>query len=329
MYQLDFAHPPTVHDTKASPHHVLTSSDLDATQMREILDLAKAMKAWRGKGSAVWPLDGLLLAMIFEKQSLRTRVSFEAAFRELGGHAVYLTKADIDMGAREPIADIAKVLSSWCSIIVARVKRHDSLVELASHATVPVVNALSDEDHPCQALADMLTIEEHFGTSGGRKLAWIGDGNNVANSFAVAGATLGHRVAVCTPEGYEPAAAVLSHPGISLTHDPEEALLDADVVSTDVWVSMGDEGEAETRMRAFEGYRIDEKAMAIASPGAICMHCLPARRGLEVASEVIDGPQSVVFRQAENRLHAQKALMKLLLDGFSEQPSLDFGCGKE
>jgi ornithine carbamoyltransferase len=297
--------------------------------MREILDLAKRMKIWRGKGSIVWPVDGLLLAMIFEKQSLRTRVSFEAAFRELGGHAVYLTKADIDMGAREPIADIAKVLSSWCSIIVARVKRHDSLVELASHATVPVVNALSDEEHPCQALADMLTIEEHFGISGGRKIAWIGDGNNVANSFAVAGAALGYEVVVCTPEGYEPSAAVLTLPGISLTHEPAKALDGAAVVSTDVWISMGNEDEEEARMRAFAGFRVDGKAMFLASPGAIFMHCLPARRGLEVASEVIDGPQSVVFQQAENRLHAQKALMKLLLDGFSEQPSLDFGFGKE
>jgi ornithine carbamoyltransferase len=297
------------------PKHVLSSMDLDRDEIRLILDIAGELKAWRKAQSAIWPQDGLLLAMLFEKQSLRTRVSFEAAFRELGGHAIYLTQSDIDMGAREPVSDVAQVLSGWATIIVARVKKHSSLQELARYATVPVINALSDLEHPCQALADLMTIEEHFGKAETLKLVYVGDGNNVANSFAETASMLGHEVVVCGPRGYEPSEAALKCTSVSVCREPFDAVKDAHAVYTDVWVSMGQEEETEVRSRQFATYQVNEKLMAQAHPDAIFLHCLPAHRGLEVTADVIDGPKSVVFQQSENRLHAQKALMKLLMQG--------------
>jgi ornithine carbamoyltransferase len=252
--------------------------------------------------------------MIFEKQSLRTRVSFETAFRELGGHATYLTPADIGPGTRETMADIAQVLSTWSTLIVARLKSHNALVDLASASRVPVINALTDEEHPCQALADLMTIEESFGKHP-LNLAYIGDGNNVANSFAMTASQLGHRVTLCCPVGYEPSSKALAQPNVALEVNPSKAVKGAHVVYTDVWVSMGQEDEENERLEAFSVYQVNDALMALALPEAIFMHCLPAKRGVEVTDDVIDSAASVVFRQAENRLHAQKSLMKLLMQG--------------
>ena len=297
-----------------NPTHLLASSYLSADHIRLILDTARFLKLQRKKNpKTIEQQEGLLLGMIFEKQSLRTRVSFETAFHELGGHAIYLTKADIDMGQRESIADTAQVLSRWCSIIVARLYRQADIIELAKWSSVPVINALTDMEHPCQALADLQTIEEHFGDKK-LKLAWIGDGNNVANSFAVTAAKLGHEVIICTPPGYE-AAEIAYKSGVEQCYSPAEAAKGAHAIYTDVWVSMGQEQESEERIKRFSPYQVNQELMDKADPSAIFMHCLPALRGLEVSEEVIDGPQSVVFDQSENRLHAQKALMRLMLEG--------------
>jgi ornithine carbamoyltransferase len=298
-----------------SPRHLLASSDLTPKEVRRILRLAKHLKYERSlSGTSVTPKPSRVLALIFEKPSLRTRFTFETAIYELGGMAIYLTKSDIDMGQRESVEDVAKNLSRWASAIVARLYKHETLCELAQHATVPVVNALTDREHPCQALADLLTIEEHLG-QGPHRLVYIGDGNNVANSFATTGAMLGHTVVLCTPPGYEADPSCYAFPNVLRSHNPWEAVQDADAVYTDVWVSMGQEAEAEKRLKDFEGFQVNQELMQRAKAGAIFLHCLPARRGLEVSSEVIDGPRSVVFDQAENRLHTQKALLKLLLEG--------------
>jgi ornithine carbamoyltransferase len=297
------------------PKHVLKSTDLTKEEIRLVLDTAKLQKSLRSKG--VWPVEPKadnMCAMIFEKQSLRTRVSFETAMYELGGHAIYLTKNDIDMGKRESIADTARVLSKWSAMIVARLYKQTDIEELAEWSSVPVINALTDMEHPCQALADVLTIEEVFGNQK-LKLAWIGDGNNVANSFVVTAAKLGHEVVVCTPPGYEAEAHVYDFPNVSLSYSPTEAAEGAHAVYTDVWVSMGQEEESETRLKRFAKYQVNEELMAMTDENAVFLHCLPAVRGLEVTDEVIDGHQSVVFEQSDNRLHAQKALMSLLLDG--------------
>lgn len=295
------------------PHHVLASDDLTPAEIRQILDLAHELKAQRKLGLPIEPKEGLSLGMIFEKQSLRTRVSFELAFQELGGHAVYLTKGDIDMGNRESIADTAQVLSNWCTLIVARLYSHEHIEELAAHSSVPVVNALTDQEHPCQALADLMTLEEEFGKDK-LKLAYIGDGNNVANSFAVTAAKLGHEVNICTPPGYEAGACTYCYANIHHGYSPHEAVLGADAVYTDVWVSMGQEDEEELRMSRFAKYQVNADLMKQAKKSAVFLHCLPARRGLEVTEEVIDGPQSMIFEQSDNRLHTQKALMMLLLE---------------
>lgn len=297
------------------PKHVLSSTDLSAEEIRLVLDTAKLQKMLRSKGGAnIEPFENRLLAMIFEKQSLRTRVSFETAIFELGGHGVYLTKNDIEMGKRESIADTARVLSNWCAMIVARLYKQEDIEELAAWSSVPVINALTDAEHPCQALADLLTIEETFGNQK-LKLVWIGDGNNVANSFAVTAAKLGHEVVVCTPAGYEAAGHVYDFPNVTVSYAPIEAVAGAHAVYTDVWVSMGQEEETETRLRRFAKFQVDEALLSLADPSAVFLHCLPAVRGLEVSDGVIDGPQSVVFQQSDNRLHAQKALMSLILDG--------------
>lgn len=297
-----------------TPTHVLASSDLSGKQIRKILDTAKSLKDhWHHNPSPIVPQENRLLAMIFEKQSLRTRVSFDTGWHELGGHSVYLTKADIDMGKRESVADTAQVLSRWASLIVARLNEHSVIVELAKYSSVPVVNALTDLEHPCQALADLQTIEEFFGEKK-LKIAWVGDGNNVANSLAVASARLGHQVIICTPPGYEADDYAYKEPGVESVYLPQVAVADADVVVTDTWVSMGQEAEAAERLPRFAKYQVNEDLMALAQPNAIFMHCLPAHRGEEVTHGVIDGPQSVVFQEAENRMHAQKALMKLLLE---------------
>lgn len=300
---------------KLPPKHVLTSNDLSSEEIRLVLDTAKYFKVLRKKNPHLLaPIANRMLAMIFEKQSLRTRVSFETGFHELGGHACYLTKADIEMGKRESIADTARVLSNWATMIVARLYKQTDIEELAKWSSVPVINGLTDQEHPCQALADLQTVEEHFGTEK-VKIAWIGDGNNVCNSLAVTAAKLGHEVVICTPAGYEAGEVAYSFPNVTAAYNPEQAVEGAKVISTDVWVSMGQEEETETRMKRFAKFQVNSELMAKADPAAIFLHCLPAVRGLEVSDDVIDGPQSVVFQQSDNRLHAQKALMSLILDG--------------
>jgi ornithine carbamoyltransferase len=301
---------------------LISIHDLGREEVLEILDLAGRIKSDpAAHGSA---LARKTLAMIFEKPSLRTRVSFEAGMTQLGGHAIYLGPSDISMGKRESVADIARTLSGMADGIMARTFSHQAIIDLARHATVPVINGLSDHLHPCQALADFLTIREALGRIEGVTLAYVGDGNNVAHSLMNAGAKLGAVVRVATPPRYEPDAGVVRaasadaerHGGrIEAGHDVEAAVAGADVVYTDTWASMGQEAEHEARVAVLRPYQVNAAVMARARKGALFMHCLPAHRGEEVTDEVIESPASVVFRQAENRLHAQKAVLVLLMGG--------------
>jgi len=269
-------------------------------------------------------LDGKILAILFEKPSLRTRVSFEVAMRQLGGEAIYISPAEVGLGERESVPDVARVLSRYVDVITARTFSHATVKVLADYASVPVINALSDQEHPCQALADLLTIYEKKGKLAGLTLAFIGDGNNVAHSLLLATALVGMNFHIASPAGYGVQDEILhlaqgyagrSGAEILLTDEPGRAVSGADIVYTDVWASMGQEGESELRARAFAGYQVDKKLLSQAKVDAIFMHDLPAHRGEEVTDDVIDGPQSVVFDQAENRMHAQKALLAKLLGG--------------
>ncbi len=280
-----------------------------------VLKLAADLKRdWKAT-AAHRPLVGRTLAMIFEKPSLRTRVTFETGIKQLGGASVYLAPQDIQLGARESVGDIARNLSRWVDLIVARTFRHDVLLELARASSVPVINGLSDLLHPCQVLADCQTLQERFGYLEGLAIAFIGDGNNVVNSWLNAAAAFGFDFRLACPPGYEPdpqvlAAARASGRGrISIVHDPLVAARDADALYTDVWTSMGQEAEAAARRITFADYQINARLLAEARAHAIVMHCLPAHRGEEITAEVLDGPRSVVLEQAENRLHAQKAVM--------------------
>jgi ornithine carbamoyltransferase len=267
------------------------------------------------------PLAGKSLAMIFMKSSTRTRVSFEAGTWQLGGHALFLSPNDIQIGRGEPIADTARVLSRYVDGIMIRTFSHAQVEELAKFATVPVINGLTDLLHPCQVLADVLTVQQNFGTIEGKRVAWIGDGNNMANSWINAAYRLGFDLTLACPEGYDPDASILkraqSTAKVRVVRDPSEAADGADVVNTDVWASMGQESEQAVREKAFAGFIVDQKLMSRAKPSAIFLHCLPAHRGEEVAPEVIDGPQSRVWDEAENRLHIQKAIMANLMGGVS------------
>jgi ornithine carbamoyltransferase len=260
--------------------------------------------------------------MIFQKPSLRTRVSFEVGMLHLGGEALYLSPNEIGLGGRESVPDIARVLSGYVDGIMARVFAHDHILQLAQYSRVPVINGLSDYDHPCQALADIFTIWEHFGRIEGLKVAYVGDGNNVATSLAIMTTKLGGHFSIATPPDYELPGQVLDQARVlaletgvtvAATHDPAEAVAGADVVYTDVWTSMGQEKETENRLKVFPPYQINSALVARARPGAVVMHCLPAHRGEEITDEVADGPQSLLFPQAENRLHAQKGLLAILL----------------
>lgn len=289
--------------------------DFSRDELYSVLGLAKRMK--RGV-YADKPLAGKTLAMIFEKSSTRTRVSFEVGTFQLGGHALFLSARDIQIGRGEPLKDTARVLSRYIDGIMIRTFAHSNVVELAKYASVPVINGLTDLLHPCQILADLLTVQENFGDDlGTRRIAWIGDGNNMANSWINAAYVLGFELRLACPDGYQPDAAILerarAHTKIVLTNDPAEAAAGAEVINTDVWTSMGQEEETEKRKRAFAGYFVDAKLMSKAAPNAIFLHCLPAHRGEEVADEVIEGPQSRVFDEAENRLHVQKAIMATLM----------------
>ncbi|UCF41946.1 MAG: ornithine carbamoyltransferase [Gemmatimonadota bacterium] len=289
--------------------------DLTADEIRELLDLARKMKA--GKYTKR-PLAGKTLGMIFTKSSTRTRVSFEVGTFQLGGHALFLSARDLQLGRGEPIKDTARVLSRYVDGIMIRTFDHADVVELARHASVPVVNGLTDHLHPCQVLADLLTVQECVGGWEGKVAAWVGDGNNVANSWLHAAGVLGFELRLACPEGFEPDREVFDRTKelttVSIHEDPEEAVQGAHVVNTDVWASMGQEGEAEARKLAFKGFSVDAQLMRHAAPDAIFLHCLPAHRGEEVTDEVIEGAQSRVFDQAENRLHVQKALLVMLME---------------
>lgn len=290
-------------------HDVLSTADLTDSQVEDVLDLALYLKQRRKLApSVITPIEGRSVAMVFEKPSLRTRVSFETAIRELGGHPIYLGKNDIGMGSREAIKDVASNLSRWTNLIVARLYWQRDLVELANAADVPVVNALTEWEHPCQALADLQTIRESFGDDR-VKITYVGDGNNVARSLARLATRLGYPFTLCGPRHF----GLDDVPGVHHTEDLEEGLADAKVVYTDVWISMGDEHEQEHRLKVFASYQVNARVMGMTDPDAIFLHCLPARRGYEVTDDVIDGAQSRVVDQAENRLHAQKALLQRVL----------------
>jgi ornithine carbamoyltransferase len=298
------------------PHRdFLAIPDLSRAELDALLALAERMR--RGEYAAK-PLAGKSLAMIFVKSSTRTRVSFEVGTWQLGGHALFLSSRDIQLGRGEPVADTARVLSRYVDGIMIRTFSHAEVEELARHATVPVINGLTDLLHPCQVLADLLTMRQHLGGYEGRRVAWIGDGNNMANSWINAARVLGFELVLACPEGYDPDPATLARArggSVRLVRDPREAAEGAHVLNTDVWASMGQEEEQAVRGRAFAGFRVDGALMARAARDAIFLHCLPAHRGEEVTAEVIDGPQSRVWDEAENRLHVQKAIMAALLGG--------------
>lgn len=302
--------------------HLLSLADYSRQEIQSILNRSIRMKdEWR-HGANRPLLQGRTLAMIFQKPSLRTRVSFDMAMRHLGGDALYLSPQEIGLGEREAIADVSRVISRYVDIVMARVFDHEHVVELARYASVPVINGLSDFNHPCQATADMLTILEHFGQLEGLRVAFIGDGNNVAVSLLFACARLGVDFAIATPEGYRlpPKALALAEEmaqesGSSLQQmkDPHQAAAGSHVLYTDTWVSMGQEASAAERISVFEPFQLNRDLLKEADPAAIVMHCLPAHRGQEITDEVADGEQSVIFQQAENRMHAQKGILAFLL----------------
>jgi ornithine carbamoyltransferase len=301
---------------------LLAISDLTPRDIEKILQRSAALKKQHRQGRDSRALKGKSLGMIFEKSSTRTRVSFEVGMYQLGGQALFLSSQDLQIGRGEPIADTARTLSRYLDGIMIRTFAQSTVEELARHATIPVINGLSDLQHPCQALADLFTIREKKGKLKGLKLAYVGDGNNVANSLIEACVKAGMHISIACPHGYEPDAGVMRGAKLEaartgsefrIMNDPARAARDADAVYTDVWASMGQEKEHAVRVRAFRGYQIDAKLMRAAHPKALVMHCLPAHRGEEIAAEVIDGPQSAVFEQAENRLHTQKAVLELLM----------------
>lgn len=301
----------------AGKRDFLEIPDFSTDELYDLLDLARRLKSREYRGL---PLAGKTLAMIFEKSSTRTRVSFEVGVYQLGGHALFLSSRDIQLGRGEPVRDTARVLSRYVDGIMIRTYNQADVQELAFYADIPVINGLTDLLHPCQVMADLLTIQENFGTDlTGRKVAWIGDGNNMANSWLNAAYRFGLELRIACPPGYEPDKEIYERASaaatVRLTHDPREAAEGAEIISTDVWTSMGQEAESDDRRRAFHGFRVDQPLLDLAAGNAIFLHCLPAYRGDEVTDEVIEGPQSRVFDEAENRLHVQKAIMIRLLAG--------------
>lgn len=295
--------------------HFLTLHDLSADELQALIRRAIELKRLRREGVLHEPLRGRVLGMIFEKASTRTRVSFEAGMNQLGGSAIFLSPGDTQLGRGEPIEDTARVLSRMVDVVMIRTFGHETLERFASVATVPLINGLSDRFHPCQLLADIQTYVEHRGDIRGRTVAWIGDGNNMCNSYINAAMQFDFQLRIGCPDGYRPDGALVERAGdrVEVMADPMAAVKGADLVVTDVWASMGQEEEHQRRVAAFRDYCVTPEMMAQASPDALFMHCLPAHRGEEVAAEVIDGPQSVVWDEAENRLHAQKALLEFLL----------------
>jgi ornithine carbamoyltransferase len=300
----------------------LSIADWSTKELNALLKLSADMKAHPNKYKN--SLRGKSVALIFEKQSLRTHVTFDVGIYQMGGHSVYLTQSDINLGKRESIYDVSKNLERWMDGVVVRTFAHQSCVDMGRYMKIPVVNALTDHEHPCQAIGDFLTATEHLGRLKKKKFVFIGDGNNVCNSLMLMAAKVGMHFTAATPEGYEPPPEVVklakkdgkeTGANIEVLHDPSDALRGADVVYTDVWVSMGQEDEAEERLKVFQPYRVNKQLMKKANKSAIFMHCLPAHRGVEVTDDVIDSNQSVVWDEAENRLHSQKAVVYTLLKG--------------
>ncbi len=301
---------------------LLAISDLTSRELDDILNLSASLKKLLKQGRMHQPLKGKSLGMIFEKSSTRTRVSFEVGMYQLGGQALFLSANDLQIGRGEPVADTARTLSRYLDGIMIRTFAQTTVEELARHASVPVINGLTDLHHPCQALADLFTIREKRGNLKGLKFSYVGDGNNMAHSLIEACVKAGMHISLACPPGYEPDAGIMREAKLAasqtssevrLSNDPGKAVTNADIVYTDVWASMGQESEHAKRVNAFRGYQINAELMKMADPKALVMHCLPAHRGEEIAAEVIDGPQSVVFDQAENRLHTQKAVLEMLM----------------
>lgn len=305
---------------KPAPRHFRTLLDLGEEGLRDVLDRAAALKRLRGSADHPRPLAGRSVAILLEKASTRTRLSFEVAVHELGGHAMTLVARDTQLGRGEPLPDTARMLSRYVHAVVYRTFGHDRVEALAAASTIPVINGLSDKFHPCQLLADLQTVQEEFGTElDGTRVAWVGDGNNMAHSWCFAAGLLGLHLVIASPEGFRPASDViemaqrLGRGRVEVVSDPDVAVRGARVVTTDVWASMGQEEEATERAEAFEGFIVDARRMGLAAKDAIFLHCLPAHRGEEVAADVIDGRWSRVWDEAENRLHAQKALLETLV----------------
>ncbi len=299
--------------------HLLRVFDLEKKDIDELLSMAASLKERHRRGIPHQPLRGRVMGLIFEKSSTRTRVSFETAMYHLGGSAIFLSPKDSQIGRGEPIKDTARVMSGYVDVVVIRTFGHDKLEQYARYSTVPVINGLTDAHHPCQVLADILTVVEQKGSYEGIKACWVGDGNNMANSWIEAAARLGFELRLACPSGYTPDKRLLAEVGggdnIRVMESVEEAVRGADVISTDVWASMGQEEEQVKREAVFRGYQINDELLALADKEAIVLHCLPAHRGEEITDDVIEGPHSVVWEQAENRLHMQKAVLERLLCG--------------
>jgi len=296
--------------------HFIDFDNLSFEVLQDIIDRAIALKKQHNEGVINNSLKNKTLAMIFDKSSTRTRVSFEAGMTQLGGHSLFLSNNDIQLGRGEPITDSAIVISSMVDAVMLRISSHEDIIEFSKHSNKPVINALSDLSHPCQILADLMTFQEHRGSINGKKVAWIGDGNNVCQTYMQAAEIFGFELTIATPNGYEPNQSFVEsyQNNINYCSNPMDACEVADLVVTDVWTSMGNESEQKQRESAFKGYQVDQKMMSAANSDALFMHCLPAHRGEEVSGDVIDGKQSTVWDEAENRLHAQKALMLYLIE---------------
>ncbi len=295
--------------------HFTDFDDYSYQVLQKIIDSAIALKNEHKSGIVNDSLKNKTLAMIFDKSSTRTRVSFEAGMTQLGGHSIFLSDKDIQLGRGEPIIDSAIVVSSMVDVVMLRISSHEDIIKFSKHSSKPVINALSDQSHPCQILSDLMTYQELRGSIRGKKIAWIGDGCNVCQTYMQAAEIFGFELNIATPEGYQPSQRFIDNyqSNISYYTDPIDACDGADIVATDVWTSMGKESEKKQRLNAFKGYQVDQKMMSVAKSDALFMHCLPAHRGEEVSTEVIDGKQSAVWVEAENRLHAQKALLLHLI----------------
>ncbi len=298
-----------------SPRHFLTLHNLTADEFRQLIKRATELKSMQHEGVIFEPLKNRVLGMIFDKSSTRTRISFETGMTQFGGHSIFLSPRDTQLGRGEPIADSARVISRMVDCVMIRTHSHDNILQFAKYSKVPVINGLTDSFHPCQLLADMQTYLEHRGDIQGKTVAWIGDGNNMCHSYINAASLLDFELKISCPEGFEPDAEIVKAAGnrISIMRNPKLAVKEADLVATDVWASMGQEQEQNLRLKAFKNYQIDDALMSHAASNALFMHCLPAHRGEEVSAALIDRADSVVWDEAENRLHAQKALLEFLL----------------